>query len=74
MLGPKPCECEEVEAHNFFLAFTEVMAHIELMQDAGDIATTMGPKSRKVWGNGLGPDVEVTWTGTDRFSAFIDQL
>ena len=64
----------EVEAHNFFLAFTEVMAHIELMQDAGDIATTINPKSRKVWGNGLGPDVEVTWTGTDRFSAFIDQL
>ncbi|RUA03662.1 MAG: hypothetical protein DSY88_05075, partial [Candidatus Poseidoniales archaeon] len=32
----------EVEAQNFFLAFTEVMAHIELMQEAGDISTNSG--------------------------------
>ena len=64
----------EVEAHNFFLAFTEVMAHIELMQDAGDISTAPDPTSDKVWINGLGPNVHISWTGTDRFSAFIDQL
>ena len=64
----------EVEAHNFFLAFTEVMAHIELMQDAGDISTAVDPTSKNVWGNGLGPNVQVSWTGTDQFSAFIDQL
>lgn len=64
----------EVEAHNFFLAFTEVMAHIELMQEAGDISTTVDPSDGKVWNNGLGPNVLVSWTGTDRFSAFIDQL
>ena len=64
----------EVEAHNFFLAFTEVMAHIEMMQDAGDISTAVGLTGEKVWGNGLGPNVQVSWTGTDRFSAFIDHL
>ncbi len=64
----------EVEAHNFFLAFTEVMAHIELMQDAGDISAAPDSTSDKVWANGLGPNVQISWTGTDRFSAFIDQL
>jgi len=64
----------EVESHNFFLAFTEVMAHIELMQEAGDISTTVDPTSARTWTNGLGPDVLVSWAGTDLFSAFIDQL
>ena len=64
----------EVEAQNFFLAFTEVMAHIELMQEAGDISTNGSPAGGNVWSNGLGPDVPVTWNGTDLFSAFIDRL
>jgi len=64
----------EVEAQNFFLAFTEVMAHIELMQEAGDISTNSGPAGGNVWSNGLGPDVPITWNGTDQFSAFIDRL
>jgi glyoxylase-like metal-dependent hydrolase (beta-lactamase superfamily II) len=64
----------EVEAENFFLAFTEVMAHIELMQEAGDISTTVDPISEKVWSNRLGPDVPITWNGTDQFSALIDRL
>jgi glyoxylase-like metal-dependent hydrolase (beta-lactamase superfamily II) len=64
----------EVEAQNFFLAFTEVMAHIELMQEAGDISTQAGPADGNVWSNGLGPDVLITWNGTDLFSAFIDSF
>ena len=64
----------EVEAQNFFLAFTEVMAHIELMQEAGDISTNAGPTSARTWSNGLGPDVAISWVGTDQFSVFIDQL
>jgi glyoxylase-like metal-dependent hydrolase (beta-lactamase superfamily II) len=64
----------EVEAHNFFLAYTEVLAHIELMQEAGDISTTVDPSDGKVWSNGLGPNVLVSWTGTDQFSVFIDAL
>ena len=64
----------EVEAQNFFLAFTEVMAHIELMQEAGDISTNSGPAGGNVWSNGLGPDVPIIWNGTDQFSAFIDRL
>ncbi|MCH7738453.1 MAG: MBL fold metallo-hydrolase [Chloroflexi bacterium] len=64
----------EVEAQNFFLAFTEVMAHIELMQESGDISTTNGSAGGKVWSNGLGPNVLINWNGTDLFSAFIDGL
>ena len=64
----------KVSAQNFFLAFTEVMAHIEMMQEAGDISTITDPKSNRMWSNGLGPDVLVSWNGTDLFSAFIDQF
>ena len=64
----------EVEAQNFFLAFTEVMAHIELMQEAGDISTNSGTSGGRLWSNGLGPDVPINWNGTDQFSAFIDRL
>ena len=64
----------EVEAQNFFLAFTEVMAHIELMQEAGDISTNSGSSGGRLWSNGLGPDVPINWNGTDQFSVFIDGL
>lgn len=64
----------EVEAQNFFLAFTEVMAHIELMQEAGDISTNSGTAGGRLWSNGLGPDVPINWNGTDQFSVFIDGL
>jgi hypothetical protein len=48
------------------------MAHIEMMQEAGDISTIPDPKSTRMWSNGLGPDILVSWNGTDLFSAFID--
>jgi glyoxylase-like metal-dependent hydrolase (beta-lactamase superfamily II) len=64
----------ELEEHNFFLAFTEVMAHIELMQEAGDISVIADPSRTNLWSNGLGPDLQICWDETDKFSAFIDQL
>ena len=64
----------ELEEHNFFLAFTEVMSHIELMLESRDVSTTVNPANGKVWSNGLGPSALIRWEGTDLFSAFIDQL
>lgn len=64
----------ELEEHNFFLAFTEVMSHIELMLESGDVSTIVNPANGKVWSNGLGPGTLVRWEGSDLFSAFIDQL
>ena len=59
---------------NFFLAFSEVMSHIELMQESGDVSVTIDPADGKVWSNGLGPGVLIRWEGTDQFSGFIDRL
>ena len=64
----------EVAEENFFLAFAEVMSHIELMQESGDVSTAADPAGGRVWSNGLGPGVLVRWEGTDQFSAFIDGL
>ncbi len=64
----------ELEEQNFFLAFSEVMSHIELMQESGDVSITVDPANSKVWSNGLGPGVLVRWEGSDLFSAFIDRL
>ena len=64
----------ELEDHNFFLAFTEVMAHVELMQEAGDISVITKPTGSKLWSNGLGPEILVCWDETDKFSSFIDNL
>jgi len=64
----------ELEEQNFFLAFTEVMAHIELMQEAGDISTHSNVASGNAWSNGLGPNVLISWDGTDNFSGLIDGL
>ena len=59
---------------NFFMAFSEVMSHIELMQESGDVSTTTDAANGNVWSNGLGPGVLVRWEGTDQFSGFIDRL
>ena len=64
----------ELEEQNFFLAFTEVMSHIELMQESGDITTIVKKAGANVWSNGLGPDALIRWEGSDDFSAFIDGL
>lgn len=64
----------ELEEHNFFLAFTEVMSHIELMQESGDVTTSADPAKGSVWSNGLGSGALISWAGTDHFSALIDGL
>ena len=64
----------KLEEQNFFLAFTEIMAHVELMQEAGDISVIPNLSRTNLWTNGLGPDMKIRWDETDEFSAFIDQL
>ncbi len=64
----------ELEEHNFFLAYSEIMSHIELMLESGDVTITTDPAKGGIWSNGLGPGAVIAWDGTDRFSAFIDQL
>jgi len=50
------------------------MAHVELMQEAGDISTHGNVSGGNVWANGLGPNVLISWDGTDYFSGLIDGL
>jgi len=64
----------ELEEHNFFLAFAEVMCHIELMQESGDVSVTADSVKGSNWSNGLGASAVVRWEGTDLFSALIDRL
>ena len=64
----------ELEEQNFFLAFSEVMSHIELMQESGDVFADSDPAKGTIWSNGLGPDVLVRWEGSTLFSEFIDRL
>ncbi len=64
----------ELDDRNFFLAFSEVMSHLELMQESGDVSATMDPANGSVWSNGLGPGVLVRWEGSELFSTFIDGL
>ena len=64
----------ELEEQNFFLAFTEIMSHVELMQESGDMSVTGTPPSGKHWSNDLGPGMQIHWEGTELFSELIDQL
>jgi len=64
----------ELAEENFFMAFSEVMSHIELMQESGDVFTTTDAANGDAWSNGLGPGVLVRWEGSTLFSAFIDGL
>ena len=47
---------------NFYLAYTEVMSHIEFLQESGDVEM-VGDNGRLV-----------RWNGTELFSAAIDAL
>ncbi len=64
----------ELSEQNFFLAFAEVMSHIELMLESGDVSVIVDSAAGSVWSNGLGPGVLVRWEGADLFSSFIDGL
>ena len=47
---------------SYYLAYTEVMSHLEFLQESGDVALA-------------GDDQEmVSWNGTELYSAFIDRL
>ena len=54
----------ELTDSNFFLALTEVMSHVELLIESGDVAVT-GELSR---------GGTVRWNGTERFPGFIEEL
>ncbi|MCE2462626.1 MAG: hypothetical protein J4F46_01720, partial [Dehalococcoidia bacterium] len=51
-----------LEARNYYLAFSEIVSHIELLQEVGDVDMVGGEK-------GL-----VHWKGTEHFARFIDGL
>ncbi|MDA1128612.1 MAG: MBL fold metallo-hydrolase [Chloroflexi bacterium] len=64
----------ELEEQNFFLAFNEIMSHIELMQEAGDVSATLDSDNGILWSNGLAPNALLRWEGTTLFSDLIDRL
>ena len=57
----------ELSDSNFFLAVTEVMSHIELLEETGDVS--MDDDLGRGETGGL-----VRWNGTDAFPAFIREL
>ena len=57
----------ELTDSNFFLAVTEVMSHVELLEETGDVTVHGG-----LTAGGSGGLIE--WNGTERFPAFIDDL
>ena len=57
----------ELSDSNFFLAVTEVMSHVELLEETGDVSVDTTPE--------LGGTVGlVRWTGTERYPEFIRRL
>ena len=72
----------ELEDSNYFAAFTEVMSHVELMMETGDVSIghqsgdpqsgdgQSGAATAETWAStGL-----VRWNGTEEYSNFIDRL
>ena len=57
----------ELTDSNFFLAITEVMSHIELLEETGDVSVNGG------LGEGESGGL-VQWNGTEKFPAFIREL
>ena len=57
----------ELADSNFFLALTEVISHLELLQETGDITTTT-PQAL------LQPNNKIHWNGTESFPNFITNL
>ena len=57
----------ELENSNFFLALTEVMSHVELLQETGDVSV-IGENGTKVSG------AQIHWNGTEAFDGFIENL
>jgi glyoxylase-like metal-dependent hydrolase (beta-lactamase superfamily II) len=57
----------ELEDSNFFLALTEVMSHVELLQETGDVSV-IGENGAEASG------AQIRWNGTEAFDGFIDSL
>ena len=52
----------QLDGRNYFLAFSEVVSHIELLEEAGDV--TMEGDEKEL----------ACWNGTEHFRGFIDEL
>ena len=52
----------QLDGRNYFLAFAEVVSHIEFLEEAGDVAMTGAEDSL------------VRWNGTEFFARMIDEL
>ena len=57
----------ELSDSNFFLAVTEVMSHVELLEETGDVSVDAGPDLG-------GSSGLVRWNGTEKFPEFIRGL
>ena len=57
----------ELTDSNFFLAVTEVMSHIELLEETGDVSVDGGQGTGEFRGM-------IRWNGTERFPDFIRDL
>ena len=57
----------ELTDSNFFLALTEVMSHVELLIETGDVSIDGGTGAGEM-------DGRVCWNGTESFPAFVERL
>ena len=57
----------ELADNNFFLALTEVMSHVELLIETGDVSIDGGVGAGESGG-------QVRWNGTESFPKFIEEL
>ena len=57
----------ELADSNFFLALTEVMSHVELLMETGDVSIDGGFGAGESGGS-------VQWNGTETFPEFIEEL
>ena len=57
----------ELDDNNFFLALTEVMSHVELLVETGDLSTDGGLGTGESGGT-------VRWNGTELFPEFLEAL
>jgi len=57
----------ELNDSNFFLAVTEVMSHVELLEETGDVSVDAAPGGGEFGG-------AIRWSGTEAFPGFIHAL
>ncbi len=62
----------ELEDSNFFLALNEVMSHVELLEETGDVSVTGQSAARESGACSSGG--QIRWNGTEAFDGFIENL